>query len=118
MARDLRESVRIQDIVATLSHVKLRQTVRVLRATAMAAQALGYKELAAELNTLLYQSTRQGGFPSPLHSKPEHNAVVACYDALDLVEEMFGNTAIQNMVDLVDDPYFDNRITVNKQLET
>ena len=118
MNSDTVPKARIQDVVASLSHVKLRQTVRVLRATAMAAQALGYKELAAELNAVLYASTKQGGFASPLHSKPEHESVDACYEAVDRVQDVFGATSVHNMSVLADDPYFDNRITARNELIT
>lgn len=111
-------NARLQDVVASLSHVKLKQAVRVLRSTAMAAQALGLDDLASALNEALYESTQQGGFPAPLHSKPEAVSVEACYDALDEVQNIFGHTSLRHMSDLTDDPYFDNRITPNKMLPT
>lgn len=114
------QTARIQDVVAALSHVRLRPTVKVLRSLAMAAQSLGHKQLAAELNEVLLGSANQGSFPAPLHSKPEHAAVEACTEAISRVVGDFGEAPVENMRELSDDPYFDNRINpfYEKRLST
>lgn len=101
------DALRIQDVVAAVSHVNLKQTVRVIRALSLVAQAIGEVTLASHLNELLLQSTRQGSYYTPLHAKPENAASVACDKVLAGIVEDYGQVVIDSLCKLSSDPYYE-----------
>lgn len=107
----LKGDIRIQDIVAKTARVNLRDTVRVLRAMAMVMDLLQEQGATSRINHWLYESAKMGGFPSPLHSKPDAIAIDACDDFYDLIEREYGEDLLKALFELSADPYFANKVS-------
>ena len=102
-------NLRLQDLVARTARVNLRDTVRILRATAISLQTMGEKELAGGLNHILLESASMDNFAAPLHSKPDAKAIDACYKAYEDLHEEFGDPPLDTVASLRDDPYFGSK---------
>lgn len=111
---ELKNEVRIQDVVAKTAKVNLRETVRVLRATAIVLKILGEKEATAALNRLLYQGAVYDGFPAPLHSKPDAIAIDACNDVYDAIVDEVGMVNLQTLSELTRDPYYETKVNTGQ----
>lgn len=114
MDEELRNELRIQDIVAKTARVNLRETVRVLRAAAIVLQMVGERDAAARLNHLLYQGATYDGFPAPLHSKPDAIAIAACDYAYDIIVDHFGDDVLDALSNLTRDPYYESKVNAGR----
>lgn len=109
MAEYTDDELRIQDIVATLSGVKLMQTARILRTVPVVLEFLGYSEAARDMHDLLSDSAHSGEYRAPLHSKPLGPNYRACARAVAVFKETVPDAEnyINNIRKLEQDPYYD-----------
>ena len=102
--------VRVQDIVAKMAGISLRDTVKVLRSLVIVLEAKGSSSAADDLVHLLARSAYYGDRPAVLHSKPDHGAVEACNEFYAMLVAEYGEAALQSITKLLNDPIFDSKI--------
>lgn len=103
------EGLRLQDIVARTSHVKLRDTVKVLRALMAVSATFSkrpYNKITEGLIPLLLESATCGGEANELHSKPGAGEAEACNAAYDLLLDASGKDTLDNIFKLKEDPFY------------
>lgn len=94
----LGNQLRIQDIVAKVAGVGLKDTVRVLRALGIVSYYIdGEYDEWDRLNYLLARGAIFSGEPAPLHSSPDDESIEACEKAFEFIENNSPASAIQDL---------------------
>ncbi len=101
---------RIQDLVARTAHISLRQTVKILRVLPVVLRAIGDEKAAEMIEAHLLRGAVNGGYASPLHSRPQSAEVENCYVIHEQIENLFGEQYLEAILDLTSDPYFEEQV--------
>lgn len=114
LTTDTNTEARLQDTVAKVSKMNLRDTVKVLRALSL---VMMYRKSACAdaLNKELSGSATSEGVPAPLHAKPDKDAIEACSIFYGEIVEDAGDGTIASIRNLTDDPFYYANNTVRTE---